>query len=79
MKVFVSFRDACWNPSSSQSCLTEGTLLSGKEGFDDDVMTKKALLEVKRAGLLEHRNKDVRRRDGKTKASRGCQQQEGGK
>jgi len=58
MKVFVSFRDACWNPRSSQSSRTEGTLLSGREGFDDDVMRKQAL--GKRAGLFEHIDKDER-------------------
>ena len=77
MKVFVSFRDACWNPRSSQSSFTEGTLLSGIEGFDDDVMMRKAL--AKRAGLFEHRNKDERTKDGKTKVRRVCQQQEGRK
>jgi hypothetical protein len=63
MKVFVSFRDACWNPRSSQSSLTEGTLLSDTEGFDGDIMGEEAL--VKRAGLCEHRNKDEKAERGK--------------
>jgi len=72
MKVFVSFRDACWNPRSSQSSRTEGTLLSGREGFDDDIMRKQAL--GKRAGLFEHIDKDERSKGRKAERRKyeGC-------
>jgi len=38
--VFVSFKDALWNPRRSQSSFTDGTLLSDTEGFDDGVIAK---------------------------------------
>jgi hypothetical protein len=68
MKEFVSFRDARWNPRSSQSSLTEGTLLSDTEGFDDDIMGEEAL--VKRVGLCEHRNKDEKAERGKNEKTK---------
>jgi hypothetical protein len=33
IKKVVSFREACWKPSSSHNSLTEGTLVIGTDGF----------------------------------------------